>query len=381
MLPVARSLKAVAVLALVAAPSAATAQGAGPPEHRVYPLVAGTARVPVPAGPGNPLWRVQDEAGRHVRDWAPADPDGAVRVPKGGWFRLLRRDGASGEEQAVGGRFAAGLVIVVTGQSQADSFFRSSDASVGAFAAGAGDPPLPAVTAVLQECGGAMPDCGPGGTAWSAPPNALGSRVLLADLARRLGPVPLALANGAWGGAGAAELAAPETPAGRRLRRVAAAAAPASAALVLAHGTTDALRGTSPERYGEALARIAEALRAGSAAAATPVLLAPLPPLAGPTRLLGSGRLAAWMLPTEGAPAWMLRAGIASTESMPDEAKKRVEAIRTAQHSSAAALGLLPGGDTAGVAPGLDGVHWPPGAVREAARRAAAALAEALPPP
>ena len=368
------------LLALLASPSAAAAQRAGPPEHRVYPLVAGTARVPVPAGPGNPLWRVQDEAGRPVRDWAPADPDGAVRVPKGGWFRLLRRDAAGREGQVVGGRFAAGLVVVVTGQSQADSFFRSDDASVGAFAAGAGDPPLPAVAAVLQECG-ATPGCGPDGTAWGAPTDALGSRVLLAELARRLGPVPLALANGAWGGAGAAELADPATPAGRRLRRVAGAAAPASAALVLAHGTTDALRGTSPERYGEALARIVEALRAGDAGTTVPVLLAPLPPLRGPTRLLGSGRLAARLLPTEGAPAWMLRAGIASTAPMPDGARNRVEAIRAAQHSSAAALGLLPGGDTAGVAPGLDGVHWPPDAVREAARRAAAALAETLPRP
>jgi hypothetical protein len=205
--------------------------------------------------------------------------------------------------------------------------------------------------------------------------------VLLAELARRLGPVPLALANGAWGGAGAAELADGETPAGRRLRRVAEAAAPASAALVLAHGTTDALRGTAPERYGEALARIVEALRAGAAGETTPVLLAPLPPLAGPTRLLGSGRLAGWLLPAEGAPAWMLRAGIASTEPMPGETRDRVEAIRGAQRRSAAALGLLPGGDAAGVAPGLDGVHGPPGAVREAARRAAAALAEALPRP
>jgi hypothetical protein len=379
-LPVARSLKAVAVLALVAAPSAATAQGAGPPEHRVYPLVAGTARVPVPAGPGNPLWRVQDEAGRHVRDWAPADPDGAVRVPKGGWFRLLRRNAASGEEQAVGGRFAAGLVIVVTGQSQADSFFRSDDASVGAFAAGAGDPPLPAVTAVLQECGGAMPDCGPGGTAWARRRTRSG-----AGCCSRNSRGASARCRSRWRMAPGAGRAPPNWRPGNAGGPSAAArsgaAAPASAALVLAHGTTDALRGTSPERYGEALARINGVLRAGAAGTTTPVLLAPLPPLAGPTRLLGSGRLAAWTLPTEGAPAWMLRAGIASMESMPDEAKKRVEAIRAAQHSSAAALGLLPGGDTTGVAPGLDGVHWPPGAVREAARRAAAALAEALPPP
>ncbi len=373
---------------LLAAPLASpTAARTGPPEeHRIYPLEAGAARVPVPAGPGDQLWRVQDEAGRPVRDWAPADPDGAVRVPRGGWFRLLRRGAAArDEEQMVGGRFAAGLVVLVTGQSQADSFFRSDDPAVGAFPAGPGDPPLPPVAGWLRDCGAAdAPGCGPDGTAWSAPGNALGGRVLLAELALRVGPVPLALANAAWGGASAAELAEPDAPAGRRLRRVARAAAPASAALVLAHGTTDALRGTTPEDYGAALARVVEALRAAGAegaAVAPPVLLAPLPPLKGPTRLLGSGSLAALLLPTEGAAAWTLRAGIASTGPLPARVGAQAEAIRAAQARATAGLDLLPGGDMAGVAPGLDGVHWPRASVREAARRAAAALARALPPP
>ena len=39
----------------------------GPPEHRVYALQGGLARVPVPAeGPADRLWRVEDEAGRPV---------------------------------------------------------------------------------------------------------------------------------------------------------------------------------------------------------------------------------------------------------------------------------------------------------------------------
>ncbi len=42
---------------------------------------------------------------------------------------------------------------------------------------------------------------------------------------------------------------------------------------------------------------------------------------------------------------------------------------------------LLPGGDMAVAAPGLDGVHWSPGAARNAAREVAAALARALRPP
>jgi hypothetical protein len=365
---------------LLAAPPA-TAR-IGPPEHRVYALQGGTARVPVPTGPTDRLWRVEDEAGRSVRNWAPADPDGAVRVPQGGWFRLLGRGGASGgAPQVVGGRFAAGVVVVITGQSQANSFFWDADPAVGAFPAGPGDPPPPPVAAWLVGCDPRTPGCGPDGTRWGAPGNALGGRVLLAELARRLGPVPLALANGAWGGASAAELADGDAPAGRRLRQVSRAAGPASAALVLAHGTTDAFRGTSSDDYGAALARIVEALRAAPGEAeAPPVLLAPLPQLRGPTRLLGSGRLAALLLPLEGAPAWALRAGVASAGPLPAPAATRADAIRAAQARAADELGLLPGGDTTAVAPGLDGVHWSPGAVRQAARKLAAALARALQP-
>ncbi len=381
--PLLKAAAALLWLALFASPSAAARTGL-PEEHRIYPSRDGVARIPMPAGPEeNPLWQVRDEAsGRPVRDWAPADADGAVRVPRGGWFRLLRRDAPGSEERAVGGRFAAGLVVVLTGQSQADSFFRSDDPAVGAFPADPGHPPPPPVAAWLQECGSGAPGCGPDGTAWGAPGHALGARVLMAELARRFGPVPLALANAAWGGAGAAELANPETPAGRRLRRVARAAAPASAALVLAHGTTDARRGTAPEDYGAALGRIVQELRAGAEGDATPpVLLAPLPPLRGPTRLLGSGSLAALLLPTEGAPAWTLRWGLASTGPLPPGAAEQAEAIRAAQARTAAALGLFPGGDMAAVPPGLDGVHWPRASVREAARQAAAALARVLPPP
>jgi hypothetical protein len=275
------------------------------------------------------------------------------------------------------------LVVVVTGQSQANSFFWSADPAVGAFPAEPGDPPPPPVAAWLLGCDPGDPGCGPDGAAWGPPGNALGGGVLIAELARRLGPVPLALANAAWGGASAAELADPEAPAGRRLRRVARAAGPASAALVLAHGTTDAFRGTPPESYGAALARVVGALRAaaGEPGAPPPVLLAPLPPLRGPTRLLGSGSLAALLLPTEGAPAWTLRAGIATTGPLPAQIEAQAEAIRAAQARAAAELGLLPGGDMAAAAPGLDGVHWPPAAVRQAARQTAEALARALPPP
>lgn len=333
--------------------------------------------MPVPAGPE--LWKVEDEAGRAVREWGPADPGGAVRVPRGGWYRLLRRKGA-GAEQAVGGRFAAGFVVILTGQSQADSFFRSDDPAVGAFPAGPGDPAPPPVAAWLLDCAGA-PGCGPDGAAWRAPGDALGARVLMAELARRLGPVPLALANAAWGGAGIAELADPDAPAGGRLRRVARASAPASAALVLAHGVADARRGTLPGEYEASLARAVGALRSEGLQGGAPVLLAPLPPMRGPTRLLGSGTLAGWLLPKEGAPAWALRRGLASAEPLPALTAARAEAIRAAQARAAAGLGLLPGGDMAAAEPGLDGVHWARDAVRLAAQEAAEALARALPPP
>ena len=82
--------------------------------------------------------------------------------------------------------------------------------------------------------------------------------------------------------------------------------------LVLAHGTTDTALGTPPERYRAVLARIVDILRAGAEGpSAPPVLLAPLSPLLGGTRLLVSGSLASWVLTAEGAPRWMLRMGVA----------------------------------------------------------------------
>ena len=259
------------------------------------------------------------------------------------------RRGADGAVAPVGGRFAVGLVVIVTGQSQASSLFATAPAAAGAFPAGPDDPPTPPLTAML-------PDEATGWTTAIAP---LGARLLLAGLARQLGPgIPLGLVNAAWGNSSAAALADPADPAGARLRRM--AAMPASAALILAHGTTDVLAGTPPGAYAERLSAVVAALRAGSPG--MPILLAPLPPLLGRTTLLGSGRLA------------MLLPGLARRQPPAPGLVRRAEAIRTAQ----AGLGLPSGGAMEGIVPGLDGIHWTEAGVRLAAREAAAALAAAL---
>ncbi len=317
---------------------AGTALAQPAPEHnRIYPLQGRTARLPVPVLPGV-AWMVRDEAGRILRPWGPAEADGTLRLPPGGWYRLARRD-AGGRAEEVGGRFAAGLVVLVTGQSQAEAFFADAYPQYGAFPATATDPPAPPVAALLHDCTG-WPHCARDGLVWTTVDARLGARVLLAELAKRLGPVPILLVNGAFGGAGAAELADPASPAGSRLRRVARAVAPASAALILAHGTTDALAGTPAAAYAASLAGVVGVLRA-EGRPGMPVLLAPLSPL---------------------------RAGTAAG----------ARAVRDGQASLARGAGLLPGGAMAGVAAGPDGIHWSPDGVRLAAREAAAALAPAL---
>ncbi|SDB72476.1 SGNH/GDSL hydrolase family protein [Belnapia rosea] len=338
-MPTLRHLLALAWLA--AFPAAAQ-----PAPNSIHALQGGEARLALPATPGT-TWQVEDEAGRVLHPWAPAVPDGALRLPPGGWYRLLRRD-AAGTAPA-GGRFAVGLVVVLTGQSQAGAFFAADAPEVGAFPAGPDDPPPPPLAALL-------PDESSG---WSTAIAPLGARILLAELSRRLGPgMPLGLVNAAWGNASAAALADPATPPGARLRRM--AAMPASAALILAHGTTDALAGTPPEAYAERLGAVVATLRAGSPG--MPVLLAPLSPLLGRTTLLGSGRLA------------MLLPRLAHRQPPDPGLERQAAALRAAQ----AGLGLPSGGSMTMVAPGLDGIHWSAEGVRQAAREAAAALAGAL---
>jgi hypothetical protein len=133
----------VALPALLAA-GPLGAQPAGPARNRVFGLQHdGFARLPVPDEPGLD-WRVETLKGaRVVRDFAPAEPGGVLRLPAGGWYRLLRRE-PGGEARQVGNRFAAGYLVIVTGQSQADSFFFDGAPSYGAYPAEAGDPEAPA---------------------------------------------------------------------------------------------------------------------------------------------------------------------------------------------------------------------------------------------
>jgi lysophospholipase L1-like esterase len=314
---------------------AASAAAAEPSPDRIYPLGEG------PRLPPGTAWQAADEAGRMI-----AGPEGSL--PPGGWYRLLRRE-PDGSLAPVGDRFAIGLVVIITGQSQASSLFATAPAAAGAFPATPNDPPAPPLAAIL-------PDEATGWTTAIAP---LGARILLSELARHLGPgLPLGLVNAAWGDSSAAMLADPATRPGARLRRM--AAMPASAALILAHGTTDVLAGTPPAAYAERLAAVIATLRAGSPA--MPVLLASLPPLLGRTALLGSGRLA------------MLLPGLARRQPLDPALARQAEAIRAAQSG----LGLASGGSMAAITPGLDGIHWTEAGVRQAAREAAAALAAAL---
>ncbi|WP_043339110.1 SGNH/GDSL hydrolase family protein [Belnapia moabensis] len=310
-----------------------TAAAAQPVPNQVYPI----GKAPRP--PPGIVWQAEDESGRIL----PEDS-----LPPGGWYRLLRRE-ADGTTTPLGGRFAIGLVVIVTGQSQASSLFATAPAAAGAFPATHGDPPAPPLAAML-------PDEATGWTTAIAP---LGARILLAELARHFGPgIPLGLVNAAWGNSSAAMLADPATPAGARLRRM--AALPASAAIILAHGTTDALAGTPPASYAERLSAVVATLR--TASPAMPVLLAPLPPLLGRTTLLGSGRLA------------MLLPGLARRQTLDPALARHAEAIRAAQTG----LGLPSGGAMEAILPGLDGIHWTETGVRQAAREAAAALAATL---
>ncbi len=359
-----------------AQPALAPAAGAQPAWSLIYGVQGnGFAAVPVP--PGWFHWQVESlEGGQVAREFAPAEADGTVRVPLGGWYRLVQRDRAGATRQ-VGHRFAVGYLVVVTGQSQADALFYQGAPDAGAFRAEADDPALPAVHGVLYDCLG-RPGCGPDGTHWGDAGQNFGVRVLLAELSWRLHQAPVALAGAAWGGASIAQLADAHGPAGRRLRRVVHAAAPASAALLLGHGTTDAFLGTSAAQYGAGLGVVVAALRAGGGPG-MPVLQAPLGPLDGRLRLLGSEQLASWLAP-QGRDALLARLGLTQAGSLGSDAVVQAAVIRSAQVEAARALGLQFGGDISRLAPGADGVHWSREGVRHAARQVAEAVAAALRP-
>ncbi len=349
---------------------------AEPPWSRIYGVQPdGSAAIPVPPGPLH--YQVEPlEGGAALRPFAPAEPDGTVRAPLGGWYRLLQRDRAGAISQ-LGHRFAVGYLIVVTGQSQADALFFSGAPEAGAFRAERDDPPAPPVHAVIYDCLG-RPGCGPDGTHWGQAEDNYGARMLLAELSWRLNRAPVALAGAAWGGASVAQLADARGPAGRRLRRIIHAAAPASAALVLAHGTTDAFLGTPPAEYLAGLGVVVSVLRAGGGGA-MPVLQTPLGPLDGRYQVLGSARLAAWLAP-EGRDALLARLGLARSSPLAVDAALDAGAIRNAQADATRQYRLAPGGDLSRLALGADGVHWSRDGVRYAAHEVAAAIALALRP-
>ena len=196
----------------------------------------------------------------------------------------------------------------------------------------------------------------------------------------RLRPgIPFALADAAWGGAGVADLLDPARPVRGHMVRVAQAAAPASALLILAHGTTDAMRGTPATDYVAGIGALAAMLRAAGGDPAMPALQAPLPPLRDAVGLLGSGRLADWAGLAAGE-CWPFRLGLARRRPLDPGTAAHATVIRAAQAEAARRFGLLPGGDMTGVETGADGIHWSAEGLRHAAREAAAAIVLALDP-
>jgi hypothetical protein len=355
------------VLLALLLPCLAAAQ---PARNQVYALEGSTARVPVPA---DETWEVRHEDGRVLRPTGPADPDGVLRLPPGGWYQLFRGG------VPFGGRFAAGHVVLVTGQSQAAGLFDATYPRVGAHPAEPDDPPAPPVSALLEGCFG-RPDCPPEGTRWVAPGEALGARTLLAELARLRPGIPFALADAARGNAGIADLLDVARPADGYLAVVARAAAPASALLVLAHGTTDANRGTPPEAYIVGVGELVGLLREAGGNPAMPALQAPLSPLRDGYSLLGSGRLAEWFELAPDREGWLFAFGLARLRPVVPATAAHAAVIRAAQAEAARRYGLLPGGEMADVETGADGIHWSAEGLRRAMREAAAALDAALPP-
>ncbi len=344
-----------------------------PRSNRIYGAVAGMARVLVTADPAL-HWQVTDEAGMVVRAWAAAEPGGFVNVPTGGWYRLLLRPAAGGEGQAIGGRFAVGIVVVITGQSQAEAMFDGNLPLAGAHPPGPRDPLQPPVTAVLIDCGAPRPYCAGDNTFWQPAPEGLGARLLLVALAQRW-RVPIGLVDAAYGGASAAQLADPAQSAGNRLRRLARSAGPNNAAVILGHGTTDTFFAASPDEFDRAMSDIVAALRE-HAVPGMPLLLSPLPPLRRPAASLTSSSSFVAL-----RDRWLLWLGFHPGEALDDHAQARAETIRAAQRRLISSLGLQNGGSLARVLPGPDGIHWSEQGVREAARVTAAALLQALPAP
>ena len=235
---------------------------------------------------------------------------------------------------------------------------------------------------MLEACQG-RPGCPSDGTRWRSPKGvtgeALGVRLVLAELARRRPGIPFGLVPVARGGAGIADLLDPARPGRAPLVLMAQAAAPASALVILAHGTTDAERARPPADYVAGIGALADMLREAGGDPAMPVLLAPLTPLRDAAGLLGSGRLADAVGLVAGD-GWPFRLGLAQRRPLPPKVVAGAAAIRAAQAAAARCFGLLPGGDMAAVETGADGIHWSAAGLRRVAREVASAIDAALPP-
>lgn len=361
-----------ALLLLLLAMAPARAQDFSEPRNnRIYAAQDGIARIAVAPQPGIE-WQITEEAsGNVVRPWAPSQPPGFVEAPIGGWYRLQLRQAGQDAGLTIGGRFAVGMVILITGQSQAEAMFHAGFPIAGAFAPDPRDPAQPEPSAVLTDCGGPQPWCAGDFTFWDPAPQGLGARLLLAELHRRW-RMPVGLINAATGGASAAQLADAMQPPGNRLARLSTSAGRLNGAVILGHGTTDTFFPPTPEAFAASMRQIVTVVRAAGPPG-MPVLMSLLPPLERPARLLGSRQLAQTMLPNQ-RDHWLAWIGLLQSLGLDDFSAARAETLRGLQRQSMTELGLRDGGDLRRVTPGLDGIHWSEQGVREAARVTAAAL-------
>lgn len=308
------------------------------------------------------------------------EPDGwrvRVTVPAGGWYRLATRDGVGAEWQGTA-RFAVGLVIAITGQSQADAFIREIGPALGS-AQARGTLPDGLVASVMLPAGTADP-CGADHRAhWVAADdrraNQIGARAL-AERLSALAAMPVGLLATAWGGVGI-EAFAPTGCLAPRIVAFAQAAGGAHAVLMLGHGTSDAWRGTTREAYATGLAAFADMVARGvpGAGGAPPLtVLAPVSRQHPPLGMARSSRLARALLPAENSESLATWLGLAAPARAP-RFEAGLRAVRAAQLGAIEAGLFRYGGSLDALPVRADGVHWAEAAHAPAGRALADALA------
>ena len=325
-------------------PALAAAQ---PVPNRIYALQGATARMNAarPAGPGRCATR-------------PAAPSPRRRIRRRA-APVARRLVSAVTGPACPSAVASppGMSMLVTGQSQAAGLFDATWPRVGAHPAGPGDPPAPAVSAVLQSCLG-RPGCPAGG-------HALGHA---GRGARRPHPA---------GRAGAAAARHPLRPGGCRLgrrRRSPTCSTPPGRRAGTWSGWRRRRRRPPPcwsWRMAPRMRCAARRRRTTSPGSARWSRCCGRPAATRPCRRCrrrsrrcgtrsGCSGPAGWRIGPgwRAGEGWPFRLGLARRRPLDPGTAAHATVIRAAQAEAARRFGLLPGGDMAGVETGADGIHW-----------------------